>query len=458
MRPAAAALSAALFAVSTSVYAQDAPGVGFDPTLPKPQSSLVPTVNIAPATSWPQGSKPTAASGLDVAAFATGLDHPRWLTCCPTATCWSRRPTRRPSQQTTGIKGWFMKPSCAACRCRRAQPQPHHAAARCRRRWRGRGAQGVPRGPQLALRHGAGRRQAVRRQHRCASCASRIWHGQTQIGGRPQGRRPAGRADQPPLDQEPHRQRRRHAISMSASARTATSAKTASTKENDRAAISRSTADGAKGSSPPACATPTAWPGSRSSGALWMVVNERDEIGNDLVPDYLTVVKRRRLLRLALQLLRPACRRAGEAAGARAGGKRDRAGLRAGPHVAPLGLAFYTGSVPAAIPRRRFHRSARLLEPQAASGYKVVFVPFEQASPAGQPMDVLTGFVDADGEAQRPPGRRGVDQQRRAAGGRRCRQHHMAGDAGKGRNVTTKPFAVSSGIQRSARSAKSMHI
>ena len=44
------------------------------------------------------------------------------------------------------------------------------------------------------------------------------------------------------------------------------------------------------------------------SGALWTVVNERDEIGSDLVPDYMTSVQRRRVLRLALQLLRPACR------------------------------------------------------------------------------------------------------------------------------------------------------
>ena len=83
MRTAAAVLSAAIFAVSGSAYAQELPGVGPNPKLPEPQTSLLPTVNIAPAKSWPEGGKPTAASGLNVTAFATGLDHPRWLYTLP---------------------------------------------------------------------------------------------------------------------------------------------------------------------------------------------------------------------------------------------------------------------------------------------------------------------------------------------------------------------------------------
>ena len=58
-------------------------GTGPDPTLPPPNHTLLPTVHIAPAIGWPQGAKPTAASGLAVAAFATGLDHPRWLYTLP---------------------------------------------------------------------------------------------------------------------------------------------------------------------------------------------------------------------------------------------------------------------------------------------------------------------------------------------------------------------------------------
>src|SRR6476620_3193007 len=54
-------------------------GTGPEPTLPPPAHTLLPTVHIAPAKGWAEGAKPTAAAGLAVAAYATGLDHPRWL-------------------------------------------------------------------------------------------------------------------------------------------------------------------------------------------------------------------------------------------------------------------------------------------------------------------------------------------------------------------------------------------
>src|SRR5579864_7085455 len=57
--------------------------LGPSPTLPDPIKALIPTVHIAPAKGWPEGAKPTAASGLDVKALATGLDHPRWLYVLP---------------------------------------------------------------------------------------------------------------------------------------------------------------------------------------------------------------------------------------------------------------------------------------------------------------------------------------------------------------------------------------
>ena len=60
-----------------------AQGYGPNPLLPKPNPTLVPTVNIAPATGWPDGSTPLAAPGLAVNEFAGGLDHPRWLHVLP---------------------------------------------------------------------------------------------------------------------------------------------------------------------------------------------------------------------------------------------------------------------------------------------------------------------------------------------------------------------------------------
>ena len=96
----------------------------------------------------------------------------------------------------------------------------------------------------------------------------------------------------------------------------------------------------------------------------------------------------RRLLRLALQLLRRPCRHAGRAAAARPGRQGDRSRLRAWRRT-PLrwGWPSTTATPSRALSRRRLHRPARLLEPLAASGYKVIFVPFADGRPAGAPED-----------------------------------------------------------------------
>src|SRR5665647_3729490 len=58
-------------------------GIGPQPVLPAPRRTLIPTVNIAPATGWPDAATPQGAPGLRVAAFARALDHPRWLYVLP---------------------------------------------------------------------------------------------------------------------------------------------------------------------------------------------------------------------------------------------------------------------------------------------------------------------------------------------------------------------------------------
>ena len=100
------------------------------------------------------------------------------------------------------------------------------------------------------------------------------------------------------------------------------------------------------------------------TGVLWVVVNERDELGSDLVPDYLTVGEGRRVLRLAVQLLGPACRSAGDAAKSGSGGKRDRPRLCARqPCGAARARLRARRAAAGAIPQRRVHRRARLMEP-----------------------------------------------------------------------------------------------
>jgi len=72
-------------------------GTGPDPKLPPPVQTFLPTVVLAHAIGWPDGAKPKPASGLAVSAFATGLDHPRWLYVLPNGDDWSQKPLRRRS-------------------------------------------------------------------------------------------------------------------------------------------------------------------------------------------------------------------------------------------------------------------------------------------------------------------------------------------------------------------------
>src|SRR4051812_4095115 len=85
-------------------------GFGPQPALPAPTRSLIPTVNIAPARGWPIGGRPVAAPGFSVNAFATGLDHPRWLYVLPNGDVLVAETNAPPKpQDEQGIKGLAMK-------------------------------------------------------------------------------------------------------------------------------------------------------------------------------------------------------------------------------------------------------------------------------------------------------------------------------------------------------------
>ena len=85
-------------------------GVGPHPALPPPNPTLLPTVNIAPAKGWPADLTPSAAAGLAVNAFATGLDHPRWLYVLPNGDVLVAETNAPPQpEDNKGLKGWLMK-------------------------------------------------------------------------------------------------------------------------------------------------------------------------------------------------------------------------------------------------------------------------------------------------------------------------------------------------------------
>lgn len=84
-------------------------GYGPAPTLPEPNRTLLPTVHIAPAKGWPQGGKPQAAPGLRVDAFASGLDHPRWLHVLPNGDVLVAESDAPPKEQSQGLRGWVAR-------------------------------------------------------------------------------------------------------------------------------------------------------------------------------------------------------------------------------------------------------------------------------------------------------------------------------------------------------------
>jgi glucose/arabinose dehydrogenase len=136
------------------------------------------------------------------------------------------------------------------------------------------------------------------------------------------------------------------------------------------------------------------------SGALWTAVNERDELGSDLVPDYLTAVQAGGFYGWPYSYF-------GAHVDTRVAPQRPDLVASAivpsyalGPHTASLGLATSTGNtLPAPYAEGVFVGQHGSWNRQPHSGYKVVFVPFRNGQPAGMPLDVLTGFLSADGKA-----------------------------------------------------------
>lgn len=136
-----------------------------------------------------------------------------------------------------------------------------------------------------------------------------------------------------------------------------------------------------------------AW--SPITGALWAAVNERDELGDDLVPDYLTEVKKDGFYGWPYsyygQHLDP---RMKDQPHSDLVNKAIVPDVPLGSHTASLGLAFYTAnSFPKKYRNGAFIAQHGSWNRSVLSGYKVVFVPFKNGRPAGKPEDFLTGFI-----------------------------------------------------------------
>ncbi len=399
-----AALGLALAALAGCMEASRLPpqaDTGPQPTLPEPNRSLVPTVKIAPARGWSDGAAPMPAEGLAVKAFATGLDHPRWLYVLPNGDVLVAETNAPPRPENAkGIKGWVM----GRVMKRAGAGTPSANRIMLLRDTDGDGVADVrtvylehlnsPFGMALVGTdlYVANTDALVRFPY--GADATRIAEPGTKVVDLPGG----------PLNHHwtknviASRDGSRLYVTVGSNSNVA---ENGIDKETDRAAILE--VDPAKRTwrvYASGLRNPNGLGWEPKTGVLWTVVNERDELGSDLVPDYLTSVKEGGFYGWPYSYF-------GRHVDTRVEPPRpdlvDKAivpDYALGAHVAPLGLAFYEGTL---LPRRyaggAFVGQHGSWNRRPLSGYKVVFVRFEDGRPVGRPENVLTGFVDAEGNA-----------------------------------------------------------
>jgi len=393
------ALSATSCGEMAKLTVQD--GTGPQPKLPPPNKTLIPTINIAPAKGWPEGAKPIAAAGLAVNAYASGFDHPRWLHVLPNGDVLVAETNAPPKPEDgKGIKGWIMKMVMK------------------------RAGAGVPSANRITLLRdadgdGIAETRTVFLQNLSSPFGMALVgndlyvansdalvrfpykEGQTRITG------PGVKVVDLPAGPINHHWTKNVIANRDGSLLYVTTGSNSNVgengidKETDRAAILevnpktgkvRVFASGLR--------NPNGMGWQPQSGALWTAVNERDEIGSDLVPDYMTSVKDGGFYGWPYSYY-------GRHVDERVQPQRPDLVASAivpdyalGLHTASLGLTFYEGNLfPEQYAGGAFVGQHGSWNRKPRSGYKVIFVPFANGRPAGVPQDVLTGFLTADGDA-----------------------------------------------------------
>jgi hypothetical protein len=405
--PLAAVAVLALSACGSEAKLQVESGIGPDPELPPPEKSLVPTVNIAPAIGWADGGHPVAAEGTQVVAFADGLDHPRWLYVLPNGdvlVAESNAPERPLRKELLGFKGWVM-----------GKVMKRAGAA-------------VPSANRITLlRDADGDGRAETRSTLLSNLNSPF--GMELVGGElyvantdALMRFPyregdttiaaagAKVADLPggPLN---HHWTKNVIASRDGSKLYVTVGSNSNVAEHgmerevERAAILEIDArTGARRVYASGLRNPNGLVWEPATGLLWTVVNERDEIGSDLVPDYLTSVRDGGFYGWPYSYFGQVVDERVQPPRPDLVAKALRPDYALGPHTASLGLALSDGAgLPQPFQGGMFIGQHGSWNREPLSGYKVIFVPFRQGKPSGPPVDVLTGFLDGDGNARGRP-------------------------------------------------------
>ena len=382
-----------------------AAGIGPNPALPAPNKTLLPTVNIAPARGWTAGAKPVAPEGTAVSAFASGLDHPRWLYVLPNGDVLVAETNAPPKpEDNKGIKGWVM-----GLMMKKA------------------GA-GVPSANRIMLLRdtdgdGVADTKTVFAENLnspfgMALVGNDLYVANTDavvryayVPGATRVEGPATLVTELPAGPRNHHWTKNLVASRDGTMLYVTVGSNSNVGENGMAAEEGRAAiwqidrkAGTKRLFATGIRNPNGMAWEPSSGALWTVANERDEIGSDLVPDYLTSVRDGGFYGWPYSYY-------GQTVDARVEPPRPDLVAKAiapdyalGPHTASLGLASSQGtSLPARFASGMFIGQHGSWNRQPHSGYKVIFVPFAGGKPSGEPLDVLTGFLTEEGNASGRP-------------------------------------------------------
>jgi glucose/arabinose dehydrogenase len=407
------ALAGGLAACGETSSLQVADGTGPSPKLPEPNKTLLPTINIAPAIGWPDGAKPVAAAGTQVAAFAENLDHPRWLYVLPNGDVLVAETNAPPKPDDgTGLRGWVMK------------------------KVMGRAGAGVPSANRITLLRD--------RDHDGIAETRTVFlenlnspFGMTLVGndlyvddtdrllrfhyetGDTAIKSPPVKVLDLPGGTLNHHWTKNVIASKDGSKLYVTVgsnsnvAENGMDKEEGRAAIwevDRATGNHRIFAS--GLRNPNGLSWEPQSGALWTAVNERDEIGSDLVPDYITSVKDGAFYGWPFSYYGQHVDVRVEPQNPDLVAKAIAPDYAVGPHTASLGLTFAEGSrLPAPFTQGAFVGQHGSWNRKPHSGYKVIFVPFSAGKPSGQPVDVLTGFLNNEEKAMGRPVGVVIDQQ-----------------------------------------------
>jgi glucose/arabinose dehydrogenase len=386
-------------------------GTGANPALPAPQKTLLPVVNIAPAQGWPAGGKPVPAEGMAVAAFADGLDHPRWIEVLPNGDVLVAE-TNGPANPPQGIVGRVEK----LVMKRAGAGVPSADRITLLRDTDGDGVADL-RSVFLKELHSPFGMALVGGDFYVANTdallrfpytegATEITAPGSKLTDLPAG--PVNRHWTKSLIASPDGSK----LYMGTGANS-NIAEAGLEIEEGRAAIWEIDAkSGEHRIFASGLRNPVGMAWEPQTGVLWTAVNERDELGSDLVPDYMTSVKDGGFYGWPWSYYGQHVDTRVKPANPEMVAKAIVPDYALGPHTASLGLASAKGNaLPPMFADGMFVGQHGSWNRKPHSGYKVIFVPFADGRPVGKPVDVLTGFLSEDGKALGRPVGVALDKQ-----------------------------------------------